>query len=385
MAASSPMVLSLLLLASLTALLVLAPRLSPPQPPTGEQAPAAPGGGGGEEEEEADDLRLFRRAALESSAAGGPPKVAFLFLTNSDLTFAPLWERFFAGNEARLRVYVHADPSARLLLPPTPSFRGRAPGRPGQRLLRAAVAALRAAPLLPAPLRRALPDTHACTQQLHRGAGGRAADGVALRGARRRGGHAPGGAVRAVPHRVAVLRAGPAPRRAGGPGAPAVAQVPRALRPRDGAGLVLPRGALLPDAAGHGGPRRRGAVHADARQLDGQRRGPPAHVRSPGGLAKAHRRPPRLQPHPPPPHVRAQVRARLPRPAPRHRRHRHLQGLMAGGSIQVLLTTRQQRAGPGASQGRRRRTARHRNQWRSSPVWTPPAASCMFISSSVSV
>lgn len=145
MAASSPLVLSLLLLASLTALLVLAPRLSPPQPPTGEQAPAAAGSGGGEE---ADDLRLFRRAALESSAssaaADGPPKVAFLFLTNSDLTFAPLWERFFAGNEARLRVYVHADPSARLLLPPTPSFRGRfVAARPTRRADASLIAAAR--------------------------------------------------------------------------------------------------------------------------------------------------------------------------------------------------------------------------------------------------
>ncbi|XP_066396737.1 glycosyltransferase BC10-like [Miscanthus floridulus] len=141
MALSSPMVLSLLLFASLTALLVLAPRLSPPQqqqPAADEQAPPATGsgvGGGGLRGvgsraggEEADDLRLFRRAALESAAgakAAGPPKVAFLFLTNSDLTFAPLWERFFSGHESRLSVYVHADPAARLLLPPTPSFRGR--------------------------------------------------------------------------------------------------------------------------------------------------------------------------------------------------------------------------------------------------------------------
>jgi hypothetical protein len=48
--------------------------------------------------------------------------VAFLFLTNSDLTFVPLWQRFFAGHADRLNVYVHADPSARMLLPSTPSF-----------------------------------------------------------------------------------------------------------------------------------------------------------------------------------------------------------------------------------------------------------------------
>ncbi|CAD6221141.1 unnamed protein product [Miscanthus lutarioriparius] len=175
MALSSPMVLSLLLFASLTALLVLAPRLSPPPQKTAadEQAPPAAGTGGagggglrvvgaGAGEEEADDLRLFRRAALESSSAAaagakaaGPPKVAFLFLTNSDLTFAPLWERFFAGHESRLSVYVHADPAARLLLPPTPSFRGRfvaaKPTRRADASLIAAARRLLAAALLDDP------------------------------------------------------------------------------------------------------------------------------------------------------------------------------------------------------------------------------------------
>ncbi|XP_062190390.1 glycosyltransferase BC10-like [Phragmites australis] len=135
---SSPMVLSLLLFASLTALLLLAPRLSPPPPPVAagdqEEPPAAGVGVGGAGSggvsgvgvrEEADDLALFRRATLDAGAGAAPPKVAFLFLTNSDLTFAPLWERFFAGHEGRFSVYVHADPTARLRLPTTPSFRGR--------------------------------------------------------------------------------------------------------------------------------------------------------------------------------------------------------------------------------------------------------------------
>jgi hypothetical protein len=51
--------------------------------------------------------------------------VAFLFLTNSDLVFAPLWEKFFAGHHGLLNLYVHADPSTVFTLPPTPSFRGR--------------------------------------------------------------------------------------------------------------------------------------------------------------------------------------------------------------------------------------------------------------------
>ncbi|XP_062188330.1 glycosyltransferase BC10-like [Phragmites australis] len=139
---SSPMVLSLLLFVSLTALLLLAPRLSPPPPPVAagdqEEVPAAGVGVGGAGSggpwgvgvgEEADDLALFRRATLDAGAgaavSAAPSKVAFLFLTNSDLTFGPLWERFFAGHEGRFSVYVHADPAAQLLLPPTPSFRGR--------------------------------------------------------------------------------------------------------------------------------------------------------------------------------------------------------------------------------------------------------------------
>ncbi|KAL6880199.1 hypothetical protein ACP4OV_011764 [Aristida adscensionis] len=179
---SSPMVLSLLLFASLTALLLLAPRLSPPPPAAAAAAaeaeaevppPAAAGvagGGGGvasggvwglgalrEEEggEEADDLALFRRATLDAGAAAGPPKVAFLFLTNSDLTFAPLWERFFRGHEGQFSVYVHADPAARLRQPPTPSFRGRfvaaKPTRRGDPSLIAAARRLLAAALLDDP------------------------------------------------------------------------------------------------------------------------------------------------------------------------------------------------------------------------------------------
>jgi hypothetical protein len=42
---------------------------------------------------------------------------------------------------------------------------------------------------------------------------------------------------------------------------------------------VLPGGALLPDAGGHGRPRGGRTVHAHPRQLDRQCHGPPAHVR----------------------------------------------------------------------------------------------------------
>ena len=122
---ASPYVLSLLLLVSIPAVFLLAPRLLLPK-----TLPAIP------DADETEDLALFRRAVLLSAPSGGaaatslfgrrpPPKVAFLFLTNSDLVFAPLWEKFFAGHHGLLNLYVHADPSAVLAQPLTPSFRGR--------------------------------------------------------------------------------------------------------------------------------------------------------------------------------------------------------------------------------------------------------------------
>lgn len=170
MTASSPMVLSLLLFASLTALLVLAPRASSPPLPLplpvvvgDEEAPPAAGGGaagssggGAGVEEGPEDLALSRRVTLDASeGAAVASKVAFMFLTNSDLTFAPLWERFFAGHADRFNVYVHADPAVRLRLPPTPSFRGRfvaaKPTRRGDPSLIAAARRLLVAALLDDP------------------------------------------------------------------------------------------------------------------------------------------------------------------------------------------------------------------------------------------
>lgn len=125
MYSSSPFVVSVVLFLSLPFIFLLGPQILPPK-----TLPAIP------EPDEADDLALFRRATLASvEAAGGgagmrrrlssPPKIAFMFLINSDIAFAPLWERFFQGHERLFNVYVHADPAAELVLPPTKSFRGR--------------------------------------------------------------------------------------------------------------------------------------------------------------------------------------------------------------------------------------------------------------------
>ncbi|KAL6623391.1 hypothetical protein ACP70R_033270 [Stipagrostis hirtigluma subsp. patula] len=148
--AASPYVLSLLLLVSIPAVFLLAPRLIPPR-----TLPAIP------DADETEDLALFRRAVLLSAAPSSPaalaaaspfkigplarakPKVAFLFLTNSDLVFAPLWEKFFAGHQELFNVYVHADPAAALTLPATPSFRGRT--IPGKATARASATLISAA------------------------------------------------------------------------------------------------------------------------------------------------------------------------------------------------------------------------------------------------
>ncbi|XP_071705978.1 glycosyltransferase BC10-like [Rutidosis leptorrhynchoides] len=63
---------------------------------------------------------LFRRAILssihpltESTRANSPPKIVFLFLTNTDLHFAPLWQKFFNPKHQNLyNIYVHAYPSS---------------------------------------------------------------------------------------------------------------------------------------------------------------------------------------------------------------------------------------------------------------------------------
>ncbi|XP_058105696.1 glycosyltransferase BC10 [Magnolia sinica] len=122
---STPFVLSFALLLSLPLLFLLAPRILPPR-----NIPISL-------PDELDDLALFRRAALASLSPPPPPptpKIAFLFLTNSDLSFAPLWERFFAGHDPLFNIYIHADPTSRLHPPSSGVFHNRfIPGKRTQR------------------------------------------------------------------------------------------------------------------------------------------------------------------------------------------------------------------------------------------------------------
>uniref|UniRef100_A0A2N9IPK7 Uncharacterized protein n=1 Tax=Fagus sylvatica TaxID=28930 RepID=A0A2N9IPK7_FAGSY len=90
---------------------------------------------------ELEDLTLFHRAILASTtsstsrtvhsrlgtATNPKPKIAFLFLTNSDLSFAPLWNKFFnttTNNKHLYNIYIHPDPSV-TIAPPGAVFQGR--------------------------------------------------------------------------------------------------------------------------------------------------------------------------------------------------------------------------------------------------------------------
>ncbi|KAE9617552.1 putative glycosyl transferase, family 14 [Lupinus albus] len=65
---------------------------------------------------DADDLSLFRRSTTTTTTTTTnlKPKIAFLFLTNSNLSFAPLWQKFFSYDPNRhlFNIYIHADPTS---------------------------------------------------------------------------------------------------------------------------------------------------------------------------------------------------------------------------------------------------------------------------------
>ena len=64
------------------------------------------------------DPPCFKRSAIARPGSTNPkPKIAFLFLTNSNLSFAPLWELFFQGNSHLYNIYIHADPTSSFVSP----------------------------------------------------------------------------------------------------------------------------------------------------------------------------------------------------------------------------------------------------------------------------
>ncbi|PKI43544.1 hypothetical protein CRG98_036079 [Punica granatum] len=72
------------------------------------------------------DVELFWRASFVPQIKTYPyrrvPKIAFMFLTKGPLPFAPLWERFFKGNEGLYSIYMHSLPSYVADYPPTSVF-----------------------------------------------------------------------------------------------------------------------------------------------------------------------------------------------------------------------------------------------------------------------
>ncbi|PIN18534.1 hypothetical protein CDL12_08796 [Handroanthus impetiginosus] len=112
---NTPFVFSFALLLSFPLLFLFVPRILPPK----HVEISLP--------DELDDIALFRRATLASLGGGATvsrlgttnpkPKIAFLFLTNTNLHFAPLWELFFQNNEGLYNIYIHADPSCKITSP----------------------------------------------------------------------------------------------------------------------------------------------------------------------------------------------------------------------------------------------------------------------------
>lgn len=75
------------------------------------------------------DSELFWRASFVPKIKQYPfrrtPKIAYMFLTRGHLPLAPLWERFFKGNEKLYSIYVHSLPSYQPEFQPSSVFYGR--------------------------------------------------------------------------------------------------------------------------------------------------------------------------------------------------------------------------------------------------------------------
>ncbi|POO01879.1 Glycosyl transferase [Trema orientale] len=76
-----------------------------------------------------DDKELLWRASMVPKIKEFPfnftPKVAFMFLAKGEVALAPLWDRFFRGNEGLYSVYVHSNPSFNGTVPQNSAFYGR--------------------------------------------------------------------------------------------------------------------------------------------------------------------------------------------------------------------------------------------------------------------
>ncbi|KAK1394450.1 Core-2/I-branching beta-1,6-N-acetylglucosaminyltransferase family protein [Heracleum sosnowskyi] len=122
---STPIIPTIALLISLIIIFLFAPSFLPIN--THHKSPPIPLA------DEQDDLALFTRATRRATAksrlgsTNQNPKIAFLFLTNTDLYFSPLWELFFKNHSSLYNIYIHADPTVKIT-PPTGVFQGRVIG-----------------------------------------------------------------------------------------------------------------------------------------------------------------------------------------------------------------------------------------------------------------
>ncbi|XP_022853993.1 uncharacterized protein LOC111375408 [Olea europaea var. sylvestris] len=75
------------------------------------------------------DSELFWRASFIPRIKEYPfkrtPKIAFMFLTRGPLPMAPLWDKFFKGNEKLYSIYIHSSPSYHPDFPTSSAFYGR--------------------------------------------------------------------------------------------------------------------------------------------------------------------------------------------------------------------------------------------------------------------
>ncbi|KAH7851668.1 hypothetical protein Vadar_015121 [Vaccinium darrowii] len=76
-----------------------------------------------------EDEELLWRASMVPKIPTFPfkytPKIAFMYLTRGYLPLAPLWEKFFQGNQGLYSIYVHALPSFNGTVSEESVFRGR--------------------------------------------------------------------------------------------------------------------------------------------------------------------------------------------------------------------------------------------------------------------
>ncbi|KAH6801505.1 Core-2/I-branching beta-1 [Perilla frutescens var. hirtella] len=78
---------------------------------------------------EMNDSELFWRASfgplIEKYPFKRTPKIAFMFLTRGPLPLAPLWDKFFKGNEKLYSIYIHSLPLYEPEFQPSSAFYGR--------------------------------------------------------------------------------------------------------------------------------------------------------------------------------------------------------------------------------------------------------------------